>query len=78
MYSAKDVKIMSDMTNTQFFRVADEQHIEVSDILNTVCKALTEKGYNPINQIVGYQLNYEAVRKKSHKPVERAGKIITI
>ena len=44
---------MSDMTNTQFFRVADEQHIEVSDILNTVCKALTEKGYNPINQIVG-------------------------
>lgn len=43
MYSAKDVKIMSDMTNTQFFRVADEQHIEVSDILNTVCKALTEK-----------------------------------
>lgn len=43
MYSAKDVKIMSDMTNTQFFRVADEQHIEVSDILNTVCKALTER-----------------------------------
>lgn len=66
MYSAKDVKIMSDMTNTQFFRVADEQHIEVSDILNTVCKALTEKGYNPINQIVGYIMSGDPTYITSH------------
>ena len=66
MYSAKDVKIMSDMTNTQFFRVADEQHIEFSDILNTVCKALTEKGYNPINQIVGYIMSGDPTYITSH------------
>ena len=57
---------MSDMTNTQFFRVADEQHIEVSDILNTVCKALTEKGYNPINQIVGYIMSGDPTYITSH------------
>ena len=26
----------------------------VEDILKTVYKAMTEKGYNPVNQIVGY------------------------
>ena len=58
---------MSDMTNTQFFRVADEQHIEVSDILNTVCKALTEKGYNPINQLVGYILSEDPTYITNHR-----------
>ena len=40
--------------NTQFFQVVKEQQYDVESILRDVYAALTEKGYNPINQIVGY------------------------
>ena len=40
--------------------------MEVSDVLNTVCKALTEKGYNPINQIVGYIMSGDPTYITSH------------
>ena len=40
--------------NTQFFQVVKEQQYDVESILRDVYGALTEKGYNPINQIVGY------------------------
>ena len=42
------------MSNTQFFKVETGKPIEVSDVLREVCSALVEKGYNPINQVVGY------------------------
>lgn len=58
---------MADLTNTQYFKVADEQHIEVSDILATVCSALVEKGYNPINQVVGYIMSGDPTYITSHK-----------
>lgn len=45
---------MQDMTNTQFFKVQKEPRLEVRDILRIVYQALSEKGYNPVNQIVGY------------------------
>ena len=46
---------MGDMKNTQFFKtVQDDTKLEVSQVLEQVYFALTEKGYNPINQIVGY------------------------
>lgn len=31
-----------------------EPELAVSDVLTIVYRALTEKGYNPVNQIVGY------------------------
>ncbi len=40
--------------NTQFFQVVKEQQYDVETILRDVYAALKEKGYNPINQIVGY------------------------
>ncbi|MBR0411466.1 MAG: IreB family regulatory phosphoprotein [Eubacterium sp.] len=40
--------------NTQFFQVVKEQQYDVESILRDVYGALMEKGYNPINQIVGY------------------------
>ncbi len=40
--------------STQFFQVVKEQQYDVESILRDVYGALTEKGYNPINQIVGY------------------------
>ena len=46
---------MSDIHNTQYFKaVQEENKMDVSEILEQVYVALTEKGYNPINQIVGY------------------------
>ena len=45
---------MQDKNNTQFFRVQTEQEIEVKEVLQVVHEALEEKGYDPVNQIVGY------------------------
>ena len=39
------------------FRVADEPGEEMHQILTEVYRSLSEKGYNPINQIVGYLLS---------------------
>jgi len=43
-------------TNTQKFTVASDHKENMRRILRNVYEALTEKGYNPINQIVGYLL----------------------
>ena len=40
--------------STQYFSVKKEPEIHVKDVLNRVYNAMTEKGYNPVNQIVGY------------------------
>ena len=45
---------MADLSNTQYFKVEREPEIRVDEVLSLVYKALTEKGYNPVNQIVGY------------------------
>lgn len=42
------------MDSTQNFKVLPESENRVGDILNQVYQAMTEKGYNPVNQIVGY------------------------
>ncbi len=39
------------------FSVKDEKETEMKRILTTVYDALRQKGYNPINQIVGYILS---------------------
>lgn len=43
-------------TNTQKFTVPSDDTESMRRILRSVYEALTEKGYNPINQIVGYLL----------------------
>ncbi|MDO5590574.1 MAG: IreB family regulatory phosphoprotein [Lachnospiraceae bacterium] len=45
---------MKDLSNTQFFQVESGPQIQAKDILEIVYSALVEKGYNPVNQIVGY------------------------
>lgn len=42
---------------TVSFHVEKEKNIKTKEILKEVYKALEEKGYNPINQIVGYILS---------------------
>lgn len=48
------------MTNpseeTMMFKVASEES-NAAGIINSVYEALKEKGYNPINQLVGYLLS---------------------
>ena len=46
-----------DFDKTMFFKVEKNQEIDSKRILKDVYEALVEKGYNPINQIVGYILS---------------------
>ncbi len=52
--------------NTQFFTVATEPETGVKLVLATVYEALTEKGYNPVNQIVGYIMSGDPTYIPSH------------
>lgn len=45
---------MGDRFSTQFFRIPQDSESDVEQVLETVCKAMIEKGYNPQSQIVGY------------------------
>ena len=57
---------MKNMTNTQFFQVESGPQIKARDILEIVYKALSEKGYNPVNQIVGYIMSGDPTYITSH------------
>ena len=57
---------MKNMTNTQFFLVESGPQISAKDILEIVYKALSEKGYNPVNQIVGYIMSGDPTYITSH------------
>ncbi len=45
---------MADLGNTQYFEVQTDAPTGVKEVLACVYEALQEKGYNPVNQIVGY------------------------
>ena len=45
---------MQELNNTQYFKVEAEKDLDVRDVIAAVYSALTEKGYNPVNQLVGY------------------------
>ena len=45
---------MADIRDTQFIPILTEGGILAADVLEKVYQALVEKGYNPVNQIVGY------------------------
>ena len=57
---------MGRIDNTQNFRVQSESETHVGDILQKVYKAMTEKGYNPVNQIVGYIMSGDPTYITSH------------
>ncbi|MBO8169113.1 MAG: IreB family regulatory phosphoprotein [Thermoanaerobacteraceae bacterium] len=52
---------------TMMFKVDKEQEMAAQDILFNVYQALKEKGYNPINQIVGYLLSGDPAYITSYK-----------
>ena len=58
---------MAELGNTQFFKVEAEPENGVKIILDTVYHALTEKGYNPVNQIVGYIMSGDPTYITNHQ-----------
>ena len=57
---------MKDLSSTQFFQVESGPQIQAKDILEIVYKALSEKGYNPVNQMVGYIMSGDPTYITSH------------
>ena len=53
--------------NTQYFRTKPDQDLEVKEVLDLVYNAMDEKGYNPVNQIVGYIMSGDPTYITSYK-----------
>ena len=58
---------MQELGNTQFFKVDVDTASSVEVILETVFEVMKEKGYNPVNQIVGYIMSGDPTYITSHK-----------
>lgn len=52
---------------TMSFKVPKDEKLDAQAILKEVYEALQEKGYNPINQLVGYILSGDPTYITSHK-----------
>ena len=57
---------MSNLGNTQYFKVPQEQKLGVEEILERGYQAIAEKGYNAVNQIVGYIMSGDPTYITSH------------
>ena len=60
------MKNMQNIYNTQYFKVEKAPELQVKDILAIVYQSLSEKGYNPLNQIVGYIMSGDPTYITSH------------
>ncbi|MCR5053451.1 MAG: IreB family regulatory phosphoprotein [Lachnospiraceae bacterium] len=58
---------MQNLGNTQYFKVEKENQVGVKEILRQVYEAMRDKGYNPVNQIVGYIMSGDPTFITSHK-----------
>ncbi|MDD4546544.1 MAG: IreB family regulatory phosphoprotein [Oscillospiraceae bacterium] len=54
------------LDRTMTFSIGDEKEQEMKQVLTTVYDALREKGYNPINQLVGYLLSEDPTYITTH------------
>ncbi len=57
---------MSENGKTLMFPIANQREMEIREILGTVYNALKEKGYDPVNQLVGYILSEDPTYITSH------------
>ena len=62
----QDLESTQYLGSTQFFEVGADPETGVRVVLSTVYEALTEKGYNPVNQIVGYIMSGDPTYITSH------------
>ena len=58
---------ITDNDKTITFSIPDEKEIEVRRVLTSVYDALSEKGYKPIHQIVGYILSEDPTYITNYK-----------
>ena len=58
---------MDELSFTRRFSIQQDRGEEIRQILTTVYDALQEKGYNPINQIVGYILSEDPTYITNYK-----------
>ena len=56
----------NNLGNTQYFRTKPDQELQVKEVLDLVYNAMDEKGYNPVNQIVGYIMSGDQTYITSH------------
>ncbi len=67
----KQVKSMEKKQNsgvrTMVFDIPHEKEESMKEVLHRVYDAMSEKGYNPINQIVGYLLSEDPTYITNHK-----------
>ena len=57
---------MADLKNTQFIDINQTKRISVSEVILRVYQALVERGYYPVNQIVGYIMSGDPTYITSH------------
>jgi len=58
---------MAVSTETQYFNVGCDERGAVNNVIKEVYMALKEKGYNPVNQIVGYIMSGDPTYITSYK-----------
>ena len=57
---------MADLKNTQFIDINQTKRISLSEVILRVYQALVERGYNPVNKIVGYIMSGDPTYITSH------------
>lgn len=57
---------MAEINNTQYFKFSTDPETRVKTVLDVVYNAMEEKGYNPVNQIVGYIMSGDPTYITNH------------
>ena len=60
------VKMSNEFNETMMFNPQNDNDLDTKDILFQVYEALKDKGYDPINQIIGYILSGDPTYITSH------------
>ena len=64
------------MSETTIFSIYNEKDEEIKTTLQEVYDALQEKGYNPINQIIGYILSEDPTYITTHRDARKKIRIL--
>lgn len=55
------------MDQTRLYQASDFQEKLIEETIKEVCDALSDKGYNPVNQLVGYLLSGDPGYISNHR-----------
>jgi len=59
--------MVNNMDQTRMFDLSELNELNVETILTQVYTALEDKGYNPVNQLVGYLISGDPAYISNHK-----------